>query len=205
MNSNLNPFNSPHFFHFSGIMSTHHVKLREGKSNENKEILVSSTVVKKVFYSRSSLIISDVLEDPMLGKAASIKHAQIRSVICVPLIAHDRVHGIFHLDSRDKINSFSKKDLALVKAISNQTAIALENHMLIKEVETNARITEQLGRFLAPHIVDRMVNKSEVIRKGFSFIMSIPFIDNTIRFFITVILTMIDSCLNRWKNLGWNR
>lgn len=55
-----------------------------------------------------------------------------------------------------------------MKAISNQTAIALENHMLIKEVETNVRITEQLGRFLAPHVVERMKDKSDLIRKGYN-------------------------------------
>jgi adenylate cyclase len=33
-------------------------------------------------------------------------------------------------------------------------------------VQTKARITEQLSRFLAPHVVDRMVNKAEIIRKG---------------------------------------
>ncbi len=70
------------------------------------------------------------------------------------------------MDSRDRINSFSNKDLSLVKAISNQTAIAIENSILIKEVENKAKITEQLSRFLAPHVVDRMVNRSEIIKKG---------------------------------------
>lgn len=77
--------------HSTHIMSTHYVKLRAGKANETREILLSSTIVNKVLHSRSSLITSDAYEDPSLGKAASIKYAQIRSVICVPLIAHDRV------------------------------------------------------------------------------------------------------------------
>ncbi|KAJ3078423.1 hypothetical protein HK102_004522 [Quaeritorhiza haematococci] len=107
----------------TGILGTHYVKLREGKANEGREILLSSTILRKV-------------------------------------------HGILHLDSRDRINSFSSKDLSLVKAVSNQTAMAIENSILIKEVETKARITEQLSRFLAPHVVDRMVNRTEIIRKG---------------------------------------
>ncbi len=44
--------------------------------------------------------------------------------------------------------------------------MAIENSILLKEVENKAKITEQLSRFLAPHVVDRMVNKSEIIRKG---------------------------------------
>ncbi|KAJ3279672.1 hypothetical protein HK104_001256 [Borealophlyctis nickersoniae] len=150
----------------TGILATHYVKLRAGKANEEREILLSSTILRKVYYSRKCLITSDACEDPTLGKAASVKYGQIRSVICVPLIAHKQVHGILHLDSRERINSFSNKDLSLVKAVSNQTAMAIENSILIKEVETKARITEQLSRFLPPHLVQRMTTKPDIIRKG---------------------------------------
>jgi adenylate cyclase len=44
--------------------------------------------------------------------------------------------------------------------------MVIENMNLIKEVETKARITEQLSRFLPPHVVERMTNKSEMIRTG---------------------------------------
>ena len=150
----------------TGILGTQMVKLREGKSNEGREILLSSTILRKVFYSRKLLITSDACEDPFLGKAASVKHGQIRSVICVPLIAHNKVNGILHLDSKDRIKTFSNKDLGLVKAISNQTSIAIENSILVKEVEAKARITEQLSRFLAPHVVDRMTTRPDIIRRG---------------------------------------
>ena len=58
------------------------------------------------------------------------------------------------------------KDISLVKAIGAQTAMVIENMNLIKEVQAKAKITEQLSRFLPPHVVDKMVNRSEVIRKG---------------------------------------
>lgn len=150
----------------TGFLSTHYVKLRQGLANEKREILLSSTILHKVFYSRKCLVTSDACEDPMLGKAASIRYGQIRSVICVPLIAHNKVYGILHLDSNNRINSYSNKDLSLVKAIGNQTAMVIENMNLIKEVETKVKITEQLSRFLPPHVVDKMTNRSEIIRKG---------------------------------------
>lgn len=150
----------------TGFLSTHYVKLSEAQAAAAKEILLSSTILHKVFYSRKCLITSDAMDDPMLGQAASVRHGQIRSVICVPLIAHNKVYGILHLDSKDRINSFSKKDLALVKAISSQTAMVIENMNLIKEVEAKAKITEQLSRFLPPHVVDRMTTRSDMIRTG---------------------------------------
>ncbi|KAJ3382688.1 hypothetical protein HDU84_004110 [Entophlyctis sp. JEL0112] len=75
----------------TGNLVTHYVKLREGSASEGKEILLSSTILRKVLDSRISLISRDATEDPMLGMAASVRHGQIRSVICVPLIAHSQV------------------------------------------------------------------------------------------------------------------
>jgi adenylate cyclase len=150
----------------TGFLSTHYVKLGAEQAKECKEILLSSTIIHKVFYSRKCVITSDAMDDPLLGLAASVRHGQIRSVICVPLISHDKVYGILHLDAKNRINSFSSKDLSLVKAISNQTAIVIENMNLIKEVEAKAKMTEQLSRFLPPHVVDRMTTRSDMIRTG---------------------------------------
>ncbi|KAJ1340180.1 hypothetical protein BSLG_005173 [Batrachochytrium salamandrivorans] len=66
----------------------------------------------------------------------------------------------------DHAYSFHSKDLSLVKAISNQTAMVIENMNLIKEVAKKARITEQLSRFLPPHVVEKMKEHPEIIRKG---------------------------------------
>lgn len=150
----------------TGLLATQYVKLRPGKGNEKREILLSSTILKKVFYSRTCLVTSDACEDPTLGQASSIKFGQIRSVICVPLISHNKVHGILHLDSRERINTFSSKDVGIVKAICNQTAMAIENSILMKEVESKVKMTEQLRRFLAPQVVERMVNRQDMIKRG---------------------------------------
>lgn len=159
-------------------LSPHYVKLREGKSNEGREILLSSTILRKVMYSRVALVTRDAYEDPQLGMAASIRYGQIRSVICVPLIAHNKVLGILHLDSQDRINSsFSHKHLSLVKAISNQTALALENMVLLKEVEQKAVLTEQLSRFLAPHVVDKMAKRANLVQSRRKTVGTIIFAD----------------------------
>ncbi|KAI9136332.1 hypothetical protein BKA69DRAFT_1104918 [Paraphysoderma sedebokerense] len=150
----------------TSLLTTNMVKLREGKGYEGREILLSSTILQRVYNTRKCLITSDACEDPDLGKSKSIAKGQIRSVICVPIIAHDQVLGILHLDSRDRINTFLEKDLSLVQAIINQTAIAIENTILFGELQTEIRVTEQLGRFLPPQVVEKMVHKEGAIKKG---------------------------------------
>ena len=70
------------------------------------------------------------------------------------------------MDACDAISSFSRKDLSIVTAISNHTAIAIENSILMSEYEQNAKLKEHLSRFLAPHLVKNMSNPSQIIRKG---------------------------------------
>ncbi|KAJ1512369.1 hypothetical protein HMI54_008474 [Coelomomyces lativittatus] len=150
----------------TSLLVTHMVKLREGKGYEGREILLSSTILQRVYTTRKCLITSDACEDPDLGKSQSIARGQIRSVICVPIVAHDEVLGILHLDSRDRINAFLEKDLSLVQTILNQTALQIENSFLFAQLQTEIRVTEQLQRFLPPQVISRMVKKEEVIRKG---------------------------------------
>eukprot|EP00842_Homolaphlyctis_polyrhiza_P007106 jgi/Hompol1/985/HPOL_002624-RA len=94
----------------TGTLITHHVKLREGAEEEGKEILLSSTIIRKVYESRKCLITTDARQDTALRAAESVQHGKFRSVICVPLIAHNKIHGILHLDSADAVNRFSNKD-----------------------------------------------------------------------------------------------
>lgn len=79
--------------HTSGLLTIEKVKLREGKDMERREILLSSTILRRVFDTKSCVITMDAFEDPNLGMSESIARGMIRSVLCVPLIAHDEVGG----------------------------------------------------------------------------------------------------------------
>ncbi|KAJ3062267.1 hypothetical protein HDU98_001831 [Podochytrium sp. JEL0797] len=56
--------------------------------------------------------------------------------------------------------------------------MAIENMILMREVETKARITEQLSRFLPPHVVDKMAERGNIIqRSGREMVGTIVFVD----------------------------
>ena len=153
------------------------VKIRDNK-DEKKEIELSSTILSRVFNSKKCLITVDTSIDPDLGKSQSIVKGNIRSVICLPLIAHNKVLGILHLDSKERVNAFAEKDVSLVRSIANQTAIMIENTMLMKEAQKEVRMTEQLSRFLPPILVkELMLNNNPLDRGGEHKEGTILFID----------------------------
>lgn len=77
----------------TGTLATHHVKLRSS-GDEGKEIVLSSTILKRVYESRKCLVTADASQDKALMAAASVMSGQLRSVICLPLVGHNKVFRI---------------------------------------------------------------------------------------------------------------
>ena len=145
----------------------HTVRQRSSEGGALHEILLSSTIVNSVLRERASVLSSDAFLDPRFSGSESIISQGIRAAMCVPLVAHDKVLGIMHLDTRERAGAFTEKDLQLLKAIATQTAIAIENVRLLRQVEQEAQTRGQLSRFLPPHVVEEMVHgKGRPIQKG---------------------------------------
>jgi adenylate cyclase len=150
----------------TNMLSPHTVKQRAtGKAPQ--EILLSSTILNQVLHDRSSVLSSDAFLDPRFSGSQSIISQGIRATMVVPLVTQEKVVGVMHLDSRERIGAFTEKDLQLLKAIAVQTAIAIENARLVRQIEEEAKTRNQLSRFLSPHVVEAMVaGKGETIQKG---------------------------------------
>ncbi len=150
----------------TNMLSPHTVKQR-ATGNKPQEILLSSTILNQVLHERTSVLSSDAFLDPRFSGSQSIISQGIRAAMCVPLVAQNKVVGVMHLDSRERVGAFTEKDLQLLKAIAIQTAIAIENARLVRQIEEEAKTRGQLSRFLPPHVVEAMVaGKGEPIQKG---------------------------------------
>ncbi|MEO1334441.1 MAG: adenylate/guanylate cyclase domain-containing protein, partial [Myxococcota bacterium] len=145
----------------------HTVRHRHGDDKEQQEILLSSTIVNSAIQDRASVVSSDAFLDPRFSGAQSIIAQGIRAAMCVPLVAHDKVLGLMHLDSRERVGAFTEKDLQILKAIANQTATAIQNARLVRQIEEETKTRGQLSRFLPPHVVDEMIQGGgRPIQKG---------------------------------------
>ncbi|MBX2810805.1 MAG: FHA domain-containing protein [Myxococcales bacterium] len=157
----------------------HTVRQRPGQSGPKHGILLSSTIVNASLQERASVLSSDAFLDPRFSGAESIIAQGIRAAMCVPLVAHDKVLGIMHLDSRERVGAFTEKDLQLLQAIATQTAIAIQNVRLLRQVEQEAQTRGQLSRFLPPHVVEEMVQGKgrPITKRGREVDASVVFCD----------------------------
>ncbi len=99
------------------------------------ELLISQTITNQVMETGESILTTDAMHDERFKQANSIVFQDIRSTMCVPIKFKDSVLGIIHVDTKRKIVTFTKADLELLTAISNQAAIAIENARLFDDLK----------------------------------------------------------------------
>lgn len=126
-------------------------------------ITYSCTVVDQGRLGRS-LASADARQDPRLKDFASVSQLQIRSILCVPMQARERVIGTVYLDSRSRIIGFDEDDLHFLEAFAQHAATTLDNSRMLRALERENLTLRRalLERYSFAHIVGRTPVMQEV-------------------------------------------
>ena len=96
-------------------------------SGPARAVNVSRTVVRKVVEERAGLLASTVGGSAGFKPSASLFNAQVRSLLCVPLVLAGQTAGVIYLDSTRFQERFTEHHLKLLTAVGGIAALALEN------------------------------------------------------------------------------
>ena len=96
----------------------------------------------KVAQSGEPLMVSDLEDDPRFRRKSKQQY-RTGSFAIMPLVHRDRVLGVINLTNRADGTSFTEEDQALLRALTNQAAIAIANARLVAQIN---REKEQLRR-----------------------------------------------------------
>ena len=101
----------------------------------------------------------------------SIHRLGLRSVICVPVVVHQEVHGVFHLDCSMSHHTYTQEQLRLVVAVGRLAGMAIENFRLLETRMQTARLAAagETVAFLSHHVrnmLQGMQGGAEVIELG---------------------------------------
>ncbi len=146
-----------------GVPSPKIAKTRDGK---NEQIVLSKSILNEVVTNKASVLSSDATMDSRFSAAHSVIMQGIRSTMTVPLIHHDELLGIMHLDSMIATNAFTEKDLQIFGGIGSQAAVAIHNSQLARKIEHEAKTRAQFQRLLSPNLVDQVVQGKLQLEKG---------------------------------------
>lgn len=107
-------------------------RARGGQSTAHIE--TSSTILQHVLKKREGVLCANVRSDDrfITGDVEdSLFRLGNRSIICVPIVAGDQVHGVIHLDCSTTQHTYTQEQLRLAVAIGRLTGMAVENARLM--------------------------------------------------------------------------
>ena len=111
---------------------------------------LSAAIVKYVARTRQSVVLHAATQEGLFTKDPYIQEYRPKSILCMPILRHDRSMGILYLENNLTTGGFSQERLRLLNIISSQAAISIENARLYTDLEQKvAERTAQLKLALA--------------------------------------------------------
>lgn len=97
-----------------------------------------------VAQNRTPLLVPDVQQEPRFyAEVDEITGFRSESILCVPLLSHDRVLGVLEVINKQEgaeQPAFNKDDLEMLTALASWGSIAVENARLNREMQDTAAI-----------------------------------------------------------------
>jgi adenylate cyclase len=130
------------------------------------EVVVSTTVIRRVQEDKVGIIIADALADERFRNAESIISQRVRSSMAVPLLHEDELLGIMIIESFASVKAYNKKELLLFNNIAQQTARLMKMGEMAKKIETDAATRARFQRLLSPDLAEMVVSGKLKVEKG---------------------------------------
>jgi two-component system NtrC family sensor kinase len=144
------------------------------RTGKKPKIVTSRTIINHVLKTKNGVLCANAMTDARFTTKSShdsIHRLGLRSIICVPVIAHEKVHGIIHLDCSTTHHTYTEEQLRLALAIGALTGMAVENARLMESRVRTERLAAggETVAYLSHHIrniVQGLQGGADVIETG---------------------------------------
>jgi adenylate cyclase len=129
---------------------------------------VSMTFVDQAFRRREAFIwTASRPSDSTAGDAPqSAIYYDVQSAIYLPLLSGEEVLGVMYVDNYFIRDAFSLTDFELLRAISNQVAMFLKDHVLRKDLQRGELLRSNLMRQYSPKVAEKILKKCSRLQRG---------------------------------------
>jgi class 3 adenylate cyclase len=117
---------------------------------------ISATVVQSAIRSRAGILTFDAQQDTRFSQSQSVINKGIRSCMCAPIWAENRILGALLLD-RTFTQPFNAEDLELVTLVGFQAAMAIDRVRIAERARAADEQRHRLLQHLGPAAVQALV------------------------------------------------
>ncbi len=115
-----------------------------------------TAIVNYVVRTQLDVVLSDACSQGIFTAEPYISQNQSKSILCVPIINQGKLIGILYLENNLTTGAFTPQRVKLLKLLSSQAAISLENALLYRTLEQ--KVQERTAQ---------LKQKNELIRQVF--------------------------------------
>ena len=126
----------------TGTIDSQEITVSQSIPIENCQ-LFSQSIVNYVARTQESVVLNDATKEGHFTNDPYVKQHQPKSILCVPLINQGKLVSIIYLENNLTTAAFTSARVEVLKILSSQAAISIENSHLYKKLEDYNRTLEQ--------------------------------------------------------------
>jgi Nif-specific regulatory protein len=145
------------------------------RASELTEVRVSQTVVRRVLTQQVSVLARDTGTEEGLKDVPSLAAAGNHSILCVPLLAHERTLGVLYLSTRNAGEVFDEIHLETMTGVAAVVGLSLVNAFDFQRMRAQAQMLEVALDHERP-----MIGESPAMKKVYDSIARVATADVTV-------------------------
>jgi len=118
------------------------------------------SVIRYVQITKETVVLNNASQSGIFIKDRYIVNNKIKSILCMPLLSQGKLIGVIYLENNLSIGAFNEERLEILKLISSQAAIALEN-TLLRNKKSKELYQYQVGGCLTPDAPSYVVRQAD--------------------------------------------
>jgi predicted ATPase/signal transduction histidine kinase len=136
--------------------------------NGEAALLFPATIVRLTARSRTPVLLDQAFRDSRFSMDPYVIENELKSVLCMPVIRHGELTGVLYLENNLAAFAFTNNRVELLKLLTSQAAISIENARLYATLEENVEArTRELSR--AQNRIVRLEKESTEIQMAGGF------------------------------------
>jgi predicted ATPase/signal transduction histidine kinase/CheY-like chemotaxis protein len=115
-------------------------------SHDNQIPSLSSTIINYVLHTQTPIRLNNAAKEGLFTQDPHVIAQQIKSVLCIPIIRQNQIMGLIYLENNLTSGAFTPNCLKVLRLLSTQIAISLENAFFYAQLEQARQIAESANR-----------------------------------------------------------
>ncbi len=114
-------------------LDSEEVVVQETQINESEDLPL--TVINYVERTHQDVVLTNAFAEDRFTTDPYIAKIQLKSILCTPIINAGKLIGVLYLENNLTTGAFTPERLEILRLLSSQAAVSLENAMLYSSVE----------------------------------------------------------------------